>query len=310
MPLALVTGGAGFIGSHVVDKLLIQGFTVRVLDDLSSGYKENLCLKNEHLKFVYGSIEDKSIVKDVCKNVELVIHLAAMVSVPGFVENPDRSAEINVAGFLNVMNTLRRQSFSGRFIYASSSAVYGDLNVEKPIKEKLAPGHLLSPYAIDKYTNELYAALYTELYGLNACGFRFFNVYGPRQDPSSSYSGVISIFIDRVQKNQSLGIYGDGQQTRDFVYVEDVAEILCSQHDNKTRSVFNIGTGREISIQKLAETVRTICNADVPINFLPARKGDIDYSCADLILLKEAIGFTPKVELIEGLQKLKAWSDL
>jgi nucleoside-diphosphate-sugar epimerase len=308
MPLALVTGGAGFIGSHVVDRLISLNYYVRVLDDLSTGSLSNLSLDNENLEFFQGSIEDKSLLSTVCKDVDLVIHLAAMVSVPGSVENPERSTQINGAGFMNVLNTLRDQDFKGRFVYASSSAVYGDTNSQQPITESLAPGHLLSPYAVDKYTNELYAGLYAELYGMNTLGFRFFNVYGPRQDPSSSYSGVISIFMNRAKKNEAIGIYGNGQQTRDFVFVTDVARILCSKLKRQAYPVYNIGTGVGTRITELADAVKSTCNANVPVNYLPARAGDILYSCANVELLVQATGSFPKVKLSDGLLKLKDWS--
>ncbi len=309
MPLALVTGGAGFIGSHVVERLVGLNYYIRVLDDLSTGNLNNLCLENENLEFFQGSIEDKTLLTQTSKDCDLVIHLAAMVSVPGSVEDPERSTRINGAGFMNVLNVLREQNFKGRFVYASSSAVYGVTDTEQPIREAQAPGHLLSPYAVDKYTNELYASLYSELYGINAQGFRFFNVYGPRQDPSSSYSGVISIFMDRAIKHEAIGIYGDGQQTRDFVYVEDVARILCSKLKHPSQPVYNIGTGTGIKITELAEAVKTVCSADIPVNFLPARVGDIHYSCANVELLVQAMGEAPKIRLLDGLKKLKDWSD-
>lgn len=308
MPLALVTGGAGFIGSHVVDRLIGQNYYVRILDDLSTGNLNNLSLDNDNLEFFEGSIEDKASLTSVCKDCDLVIHLAAMVSVPGSVENPERSTRINAAGFMNVLNVLRDQAFKGRFVYASSSAVYGATENRTPIKENQAPGHLLSPYAVDKYTNELYASLYSELYGLNTQGFRFFNVYGPRQDPSSSYSGVISIFMNRALKNEEIGIYGDGLQTRDFVYVADVARILCSKLKHSSQPVYNIGTGIGTNIKDLAEAVKTVCNAVVGVSFLPARPGDIHYSCANVDLLARVAGGTPKVRLIDGLKQLKDWS--
>lgn len=301
-----MTGGAGFIGSHLVDRLLAHGLKVRVLDDLSSGKRENLALQNPDLEFIEGSIEDVALVKTACEDIGAVVHLAALVSVPVSIEQPDRSAAINVSGFLNLLNQLRSQNFKGRFLYASSSAVYGE-GLERAVTEQDAPGHLLSPYAVDKYTNELYAGLYAELYGLSTLGFRFFNVYGPRQDPGSDYSGVISIFMDRAFEGNAICVHGDGEQVRDFVYVEDVAKVLHAGLESRQSGVLNIGTGAATSIKQLALLVQQIQQSSGAIEHAPARAGDIRYSCADTGNLEQALKLMPKVTLQEGLGLLKHW---
>lgn len=309
MSLVLVTGGAGFIGSHVVCSLLERGQSVRVLDDLSTGKRENLPSEHPNLTFIEGSIEDAALVDQVCEGVEAVVHLAAMVSVPASVEQPAKSAAINVNGFLNLLNCLRGSHFQGRFLYASSSAVYGSDSEEHALTEREAPGRLLSPYAVDKYTNELYANLYADLYGMKTLGFRFFNVYGPRQDPSSVYSGVISIFMNRASNGEGINIYGDGGQVRDFVYVGDLANLLCDTLENSVTGVLNIGTGQAISIIELAEQIKKLYQVDLPIEHLAPREGDIRYSCANTDGLKQAMGAVPSMQLERGLSLLKQWME-
>ena len=308
MAKVLVTGGAGFIGSHLVDLLLHDGREVRVLDDLSSGKIDNLPIDNPKLEFMQGSIEDCNCVETACINVSDVVHLAALVSVPVSIQQPAKSASINLLGFLNVLNQLRSQDFKGRFIYASSSAVYGgEQRTAQPLREVDAPGQLLSPYAVDKYANELYANLYADLFGLSTLGFRFFNVYGPRQDPSSDYSGVISIFMDRTSRGEQIGIYGDGEQVRDFVYVGDLVKMLRQGIASSYQGVLNIGTGTAISINRLAELMKIVYDRDAPVVHLPARAGDILYSCADIKMLHNILGDKPETSLNEGLCKLKEW---
>lgn len=307
MKRVLVTGGAGFIGSHVVDLLLNEGVAVRVLDNLSTGKMENLPFLEAGLEFIQGSIEDKQCVIDACRNVDAVIHLAALVSVPASIEHPDQSAAINLLGFHNVLEALREQGFKGRLLYASSSAVYGADVGEAALTEDQAPGNLVSPYAQDKYSNEMYAQLYCKLYGINALGFRFFNVYGPRQDPGSPYSGVISIFMDRAFAQQDIHIFGDGSQTRDFVYVGDLVKTLRQALDSEYQGVLNLGTGLATKIGDLAEQVKILCASDVAVHNEPERFGDIKYSLADLSQLKNAFNFVPATPIEEGLGYLKDW---
>jgi len=290
----------------LVDLLLSQGHRVRVLDDLSTGKITNLPVSHSALEFVHGSIADP-IVQEVCQGVDAVVHLAAIVSVPISIKQPYDSSAVNLTGFLHLLNCLREQSFKGRFIYASSSAVYGMEVADKPLAEEDAPGVLGSPYATDKYANELYANLYAALYGISALGFRFFNVYGPRQDPASPYSGVISIFFDRLSRMEPLFIYGDGSQTRDFVYVGDVVRILAKSLQLTCRGVLNLGAGKSVSIQRLAEAVGKVLGQEVSVELMPERQGDIRFSSANISLLRETTGTCPKTSLEAGLALLKQY---
>jgi len=310
MKRVLVTGGAGFIGSHIVDLLLGEGLTVRVLDDLSTGKLENLPFLESGFEFMQGSVADKGCVEEACRDVDTVIHLAALVSVPASIAHPDQSATTNLLGFHNVLEVLRTQEFKGRFLYASSAAVYGvDVGLQA-VTEEMAPGNLVSPYAQDKYSNEMYAQLYSKLYGINALGFRFFNVYGPRQDPASPYSGVISIFMDRCFANKDVTIFGDGSQTRDFVYVADLVKTLRLALESDYQGVLNLGTGINTQIKELAEQVKSVCGADVAVHNEPERSGDIKYSLADLSALKQVLDFVPQTPIKEGLQGLKDWMEM
>lgn len=305
MSLILVTGGAGFIGSNLVDFLLDQGYRVRVLDDLSSGKRQNLPLDNPSLEFIEASVEDAVTLERACADVDHVVHLAAMVSVPLSIKDPKRAAQINVNGFLGLLHQLHAQAFSGRLLYASSSAVYGADQPPLALKEEQAPGTLISPYAVDKYTNELYAQLFGRLYGLSTLGFRFFNVYGPRQDPSSDYSGVISIFMGRAARGQKLTVYGDGLQVRDFVYVGDLVRVLESALNGQANGVVNVGTGTAIAIRALAEQITELYSSNGAIEHQAARSGDIKHSCADTELLAQTVGYLPKTDLARGLLLLK-----
>lgn len=288
----------------MVDLLLSQGHRVRVLDNLSTGKTINLPISHSALEFVRGSVTDP-IVQEVCQGVDAVVHLAAIVSVPISIQQPYASSAVNLTGFLNLLNCLREQSFKGRFIYASSSAVYGMEVADRPLAENDAPGVLGSPYAADKYANELYADLYAALYGISALGFRFFNVYGPRQDPGSPYSGVISIFFDRVSRMEPVFIYGDGSQTRDFVYVGDVVRILAKSLQLTCQGVLNLGTGKSVSIRRLTEAVGEVFGQAVSVELMPERQGDIRFSSASISLLKETTGTCPKISLESGLASLK-----
>lgn len=309
MKRILVTGGAGFIGSHTVDLLLKEGLTVRVLDNLSTGKLQNLPFLESGLEFVHGSVADKVCVHDACQGVDAVVHLAALVSVPASIEHPDQSAATNLLGFHNVLEELRCQQFKGKLVYASSSAVYGADVGQSALTEDLAPGNLISPYAQDKYSNEMYAQLYSKLYGINALGFRFFNVYGPRQDPNSPYSGVISIFMDRAQSQREMVIFGDGSQTRDFIYVKDVVNTLRQALSSDKQGVLNLGTGISTRVGMLAEVIRDLCDPDVRIINNPEREGDIKYSLADLNKLEVAFGSKTYTSVRQGLRELKDWMD-
>ncbi len=303
---ALVTGGAGFIGSHLVGALLEEGRRVKVLDNLSTGRLENLDAYRGRIEFVRGDIRDAAAVSDAMRGADTVFHQAAVVSVPLSVEDPVGSAEVNEMGTLKVLDAARTLGV-GRVVLASSSAVYGD-DPALPKTEDMPP-RPLSPYAAQKLANEFYADLYHRLYGLETVCLRYFNVFGPRQDPSSPYSGVISIFMERAVSESAPVIYGDGGQSRDFVFVSDVARanLAAAGHPDAPGGVFNVGTGRSVTVGRLWEAVRELAGLDLEAGFADPRKGDVRHSLADIGKLRSATGFTPEVAFEDGLRRTFEW---
>lgn len=301
---ALVTGGAGFIGSHLVDALRRRGARVTVIDNLSNGKKENL--PETGVVFHRGDIRDGALLRNIMKDVDVVFHQAAVVSVPLSVEQPLVSATVNETGTLEVLEAAR-QAGCRRVVLASSSAVYGD-DPELPKREKM-PFCPLSPYAVQKMTGEYYAGLYTRLYGLETACLRYFNVFGPRQDPSSPYSGVISIFMDRAAAGLVPVIYGDGEQTRDFVYVQDVvaANLGAATADGAVGKAFNIGSGATITVNRLWQLVAELAGVTLTPEYQAARDGDIRHSVADIEAARRDLGFTPEVRFEDGLAATYAW---
>jgi nucleoside-diphosphate-sugar epimerase len=299
---ALVTGGAGFIGSHIVDRLLTDGYRVRVLDDFSTGKRENLP-DSADLEIVTGDVGSFEDVRKAMKDVELVFHEAAIASVPKTIEDPIGSQRTNYQGTLNVLEAARQQG-TKRVVFASSAAVYGDLP-ELPKREDM-PLKPLSPYAVDKLASEYACQMYTHLHGLETVCLRYFNVYGPRQDPSSPYSGAISVFADRLKKGERPVIYGDGEQTRDFVFVSDVVEanIRAATVDQAAGRVINIATGREISLNTLLKSMCRILKRKFEPGYENVRPGDIRNSSAQIGLSRDALNWVSNVEVDEGLDKL------
>lgn len=308
---ALVTGGAGFIGSHLVDALLEADCRVTVIDNLSTGRLENLASAGDRVTFIRGDIRDERLVLDAAKGCEVIFHQAAVVSVPLTVEDPIGSAEVNDLGTLKVLEAARRVG-SRRVVLASSSAVYGD-DPALPKNEKL-PVKPLSPYAVQKLTGEYNARLYNDLYDLETVSLRYFNVYGPRQDPSSPYSGVISIFMEKASRGQAPVIYGDGSQFRDFVFVRDVvaANLRSADVSGVGGRFFNVGTGRQVSINRVWEMVQHLSGLSSRPEYGPPRIGDIRESVADIGLATSCLGFDPAWDFKEGLEKTFTWfqSDL
>lgn len=297
----LVTGGAGFIGSHTVEYLLAAGARVRVLDNLSSGRRDNLP-SHAGLEFRVGDIRDAAAVTAALGDgVSHVLHLAAQVSVAASCEAPVDSAAHNITGFLNVLDGARRTGVS-RMVYASSAAVYG-APAELPLTET-SPVAPLSPYGLEKYVNDQYAALYRELYGFSAMGMRYFNVYGPRQDPSSPYSGVISIFADRVRRGLPLTLNGDGMQTRDFIHVGDVARANVAALGATATGVCNVATGRSVTLRDLVAALATATGRQPEVGFGPPRDGDIRDSAAVPRRLREELGVAATTPLAAGLGTL------
>lgn len=301
----LITGGAGFIGSRISEILIEEGNWVRVIDNLSSGDIKNLdsIINHPNFSFIEGDIRDFNTCLENTKGIDYVIHQAALVSVPKSIEMPLENNSINVDGFVNILEAARINNIK-RVIYASSSAVYGDNNDKLKNEDRI--GNSISPYALSKYMDELYASLYNRVYNIETVGLRYFNVYGPKQDPSSVYSGVISIFMNRLLKNEDLSIYGDGSITRDFVYVDDVARanILAATTKLTTPCVYNIGTSISTSIKDLGKTLIDLTNKNVKINYLPSRAGDILYSCANIDKAKKELGFNVSVKIEDGLMRI------
>jgi UDP-glucose 4-epimerase len=300
----LVTGGAGFIGSHVVDRLVDEGYVVRVLDNLSTGKLENIQshLTSGEVEFVKGDIRDASLVKKNLDGVSIVIHMAALVSVPLSVENPNLTFDINLLGTLNLLRS-SIQKHIDRFVFISSCAVCGE-PTSLPVTEE-ARTNPISPYAESKLIGERYCLGFSERQLLRSVVLRFFNVYGPRQG-MNDYSGVITRFIDRCGQKLPLTIYGDGSQTRDFVNVKDVAEaIFASTKSIKAEGeVINIGSGKPTTIIELAQAILELTNVDTKIHYEKPRAGDIKDSYADITKAKKLLSYEPKVSLREGLQVL------
>lgn len=301
MAKILVTGGAGFIGSHVVEELLAQGFFVVVLDDMSNGKLENLPKDVESLRIITGSILDTKNVSEAVAGCDAVIHLAAIASVQASVENTILTHQVNFDGTLLLLEYARKAGVK-HFLFASSAAVYGNAT-ERAVPEN-APVSPLTPYAVDKLAGEYYLAYYHRTFGVEYTAFRFFNVYGPRQSFSSPYSGVISIFAANSHAGRVLKVYGDGMQTRDFVYVKDVARILAAAIGNQAMSgkVVNIGTGQSTSLRDIIEKMGMILNKTIEVEYAGARTGDIRHSLADISLLRSLSCETTSTSILDGLR--------
>lgn len=296
----LVTGGAGFIGSHSVDLLLQQGFQVRVLDNLSSGQMTNLP-QHPRLEFVLGDIRDTQAVQAAMQGVTHCLHLAAQVSVTSSVEDPINSAMHNIVGALNVMHAAAQARVS-KLVYASSAAVYG-VPAQLPLYEE-APIQPLSPYGLEKWVDERYAALLGSLHDLPSLGLRYFNVYGPRQDPSSPYSGVIARFLDRLLNHQAPTVFGDGLQSRDFIYVGDVARANVAALVSPQRGICNVATGQQIDLLGLITLLSELTGCYLSPQYLPAKTEDIRHSCGNNQRLSDWLTIEPMWSLPEGLSEL------
>lgn len=304
----LVTGGAGFIGSHVVDALARSGYSVKVLDDLSCGDLDNIGvhLRSGLVEFFEGDIRDRGLVEEVLAGVDAVVHLAALVSVPLSVEDPEFTFDVNVNGTRNVVASCASSGVK-KLVFASSCAVYGEAQY-LPINEA-HPRRPLSPYASSKLEGERVCWNFAEDSDADVAILRFFNVYGPRQT-TGDYSGVITKFFDWAEKGESLVVYGDGSQTRDFVYVSDVAQaILMLLESRSVGGVFNIGYGEAVTISDLALKIIALVGKDVGVVYRPPRKGDIPRSLADISKARKAFGFSPRVSLDEGLRRLLRWRE-
>ena len=302
----LVTGGAGFIGSHTVDELVRRGHGVVVLDDLSSGKEENLAEVRSKITFMKGSITDLEAVQRAMHQAEYVIHLAARTSVPRSVKDPIDTNRINVEGTLNVLVAARDNRVK-RVVFAASSSAYGETPT-LPKKESMQPLPI-SPYGVSKYAGELYAQSFGRCYGLENVCLRYFNIFGPRQDPDSPYSGVLSRFAAAFLQDERPVVFGDGEQTRDFTYVDNAvqANLLACEAPGASGFVFNVGTGDRYSLNQTLEILRGLSARKLPAKYEPAREGDIRDSQADISAARELLGYEPTVRFEEGLERTYEW---
>jgi nucleoside-diphosphate-sugar epimerase len=302
----LVTGGAGFIGSHLVDRLLAEGFEVTVLDDFSSGRRQNISHHKNAREFhvVHGDVRDTGLVKNVVEDVDAVFHEAALVDVALSVEKPFLFNDVNVVGTLNLLRVCANSGIR-RFVFASSAAVYGNSRPAKKREDMLL--RPTSPYGVTKLAAENYIRVFSELYGLETVILRYFNVYGLRQGVRSSYSGVVTAFLSRLLNSQAPIVHGDGRQTRDFVNVDDVvaANMLALKSNNAVGEVFNIASGMAITIGDLAKVMQRITEKEClkPV-FTEPRTGDIKHCLADISKAERLLGFHPKMKISDGLLKL------
>jgi nucleoside-diphosphate-sugar epimerase len=302
----LVTGGAGFIGSNIVDELIRRGHHVVVLDDLSSGKEENLAAVRSKIDFRSGTITNLSDVQSACKGVDYVIHLAARTSVPKSVQDPIETNFVNIDGTLNVL-VAARDAKARRFVFAASSAAYGETPT-LPKVETMRPDPI-SPYGLTKFVGELYAQVFGRVYGLeNAC-MRYFNVFGPRQDPTSQYSGVLSRFMLAILHGEPPTIFGDGEQTRDFTYIDNIVDVTLRACEGKDASgqVFNGGTGVRISLNEVVKLMGKITGKNIQPQYEPPRSGDIRDSQADISLSRKVLGYEPLVHFEKGLKQTWEW---
>ncbi len=302
----LVTGGAGFIGSNIVDELLRRGHNVTVLDDFSSGKEENLSPALAKIRLIRGDICDLEAAREACEGADYVLHLAARTSVPRSVKDPIETNHVNIDGTLNVL-VAARDARVRRVVYAASSAAYGE-TPSLPKTETMLPAPI-SPYGVTKLVGEMYAQVFGRAYGLENVSLRFFNVFGPRQDPSSQYSGVLSRFILAILEGSAPVVYGDGQQSRDFTYVDNVVDISLRACEAPSISgkVFNAGTGVRISLNDVLRILGEIMTAPVRAKYNPPRPGDILHSQADISLAAKFLGYSPCVGFEEGLRRTWKW---
>lgn len=307
----LVTGGAGFIGSHLVDSLLERKCQVICLDNFATGRRENLesALKNPAFTLIEGDIRDREICRRAMENVKIVFHEAALGSVPRSIADPAESTSVNVAGFVNVLHAAVEAKVES-FVYASSSSVYGD--EEKLPKKEERIGTALSPYAVTKYADELFGANFAAVYGIKVTGLRYFNVFGPRQDPKGAYAAVIPRFVTALLRHESPVIFGDGSNSRDFTYVANVvsANLLAALRENSGHRVYNVAAGGRTDLNELfaalkeALVLRGVPCGDVEVNYAPGRPGDIPHSFADVSRAEEELGYRSLYDIKSGIREM------
>lgn len=305
--IAVVTGGAGFIGSHIAGALASSGARVRVLDDLSTGHRENLDEIGGDIDFVQGSVADEQLLSKALDNVELIFHEAAIPSVPRSVEAPRNTHIASVDGTFSLLLAAKEAGVR-RVVYAASSSAYGD-QPTLPKVEQMAPDPL-SPYAVAKLVGEYYCRVFTRVYGLETVSLRYFNVFGPRQDPGSQYSGVVSRFISALLSDERPVIFGDGEQSRDFTYIENVvaANLSAASAPKAAGNVINVANGERITLNELLNELKQLTGrTDVTAEYRDSRVGDVRHSLADITLARELLGYESKVNLREGLKRTLDW---
>jgi len=303
----LVTGGAGFIGSNIVRKLVEQGERVRVLDDFSTGKKENLVGIEDRVEVVVGSFIDRKLVNRVLQGVRFVLHQGAIPSVPRSVADPVKSNEANITGTLNMLEGAREAGVE-RFVYAASSSAYGDTKVLPKVEDM--PAKPLSPYAVGKYTGELYARVYADIYSLPTVSLRYFNIFGPYQDPASEYAAVIPKFILAMLNGEVPVIYGDGEQSRDFTYIDNAAAanlLACKSEKVGRGEVINVACGERFTLNQLVKQLSEIMGLEVEPEYAEARPGDVKHSLADISRAEELLGYRAEVDFKEGLKRTAEW---
>jgi UDP-glucose 4-epimerase len=306
MPTYLVTGGAGFIGSHIAEALVRQDHDVRILDNISTGKMENFESFADNVTFVEGDIRDNGVVENAMKGVDFVIHQAALASVPRSIDDPSSSNQVNVQGTLNLLVAAKANGVK-RFVYASSSSVYGD-SEELPKREDMTPSPK-SPYAISKLAGEYYCVVFGELYDLPTVSLRYFNVFGPRQDPNSQYAAVIPLFVKALLSGERATIFGDGEQSRDFTYIENVVagNLLAATSTTRGARVYNLACGQRFTLNVLYDRLKTIIGSDAEAIFEAPRPGDVKHSQAAIEAVERELGFKPAVGFDDGLERTVKW---
>jgi nucleoside-diphosphate-sugar epimerase len=305
MAVYLVTGGAGFIGSNIVEELVKRGEQVRVLDNFATGKRENIIPFLDKIELIEGDIRSYHIVREAVQGVDFVLHQAALPSVPRSIKDPITTNEVNVTGVLHILDAAKDAKVK-RVVFASSSSIYGDVDI-LPKTEDMLP-RPLSPYAVSKYSGERYCQVFTKLYGLETVSLRYFNVFGPRQDPASQYSAVIPKFIKTIKSGESPVIFGDGEQSRDFTFIENVVQanlLACEKGDEEiSGEVFNIACGKRITVNEMVKSIKKLLNSDVEIKYNTQRMGDVKHSLANIGKAQQFLGYRVKVDFNEGLKRL------
>ena len=302
----VITGGAGFIGSHIADELVRRGHKVAILDDLSSGNEKNLRAVSSKIDFHHGSIVDLGAVQSACRGADYVIHLAARTSVPKSVADPIETNRVNIDGTLNVL-VAARDAKTKRIVYAASSSAYGETPALPKVETMAASP--ISPYGVTKFVGELYSQVFGRVYALENVSLRYFNVFGPRQDPTSQYSGVLSRFMLALIEGKQPVVYGDGEQSRDFTYVANVVDATLRACDAPGASggVFNCGTAARITLNQALKELEKISGQPIHAKYDPPRTGDILHSEADLSLARSMLGYVPSVNFTTGLRRTWEW---